>query len=107
VFQVRGYILLIDPNDNQEGMIAMRSSNTARNANIGAIVTFGAAAVGASLYRAAHDSVSYQSMGKILRHLNLWERPERPPPRPAGRSIHYDEEIVDVDGAGQWPDATA
>jgi hypothetical protein len=24
---------------------------------------------------------------KILRHLKLWDRPERPPPRPAMRSI--------------------
>ena len=43
---------------------------------------------------------------KILRHLKLWDKPERPPPRPAPRSIHYDEEIVDRDEAGQWPDAT-
>ena len=28
---------------------------------------------------------------KILRHLKLWDRPERPPPCPAGRSIQYDE----------------
>jgi hypothetical protein len=44
---------------------------------------------------------------KILRHLKLWDRPERPPPCPAGRSIHYDKENVDFDEAGQWPDATA
>ena len=44
---------------------------------------------------------------KILRHLKLWDRPVRPPPHPAGRSIHYDEEIVDLDEAGQLPDATA
>jgi hypothetical protein len=37
---------------------------------------------------------------KILRHLKLWDRPERPPPRPARRSIEYDEEIADLDEAG-------
>ena len=44
---------------------------------------------------------------KILRHLKLWDRPERPPPSPAERSIQYDEEIVDLEEAGHWPDATA
>jgi len=44
---------------------------------------------------------------KILRHLKLWDRPERPPPCPAEPSIHYDKENVDLDEAGQWPDATA
>jgi hypothetical protein len=44
---------------------------------------------------------------KILRHLKLWDRPKRPPPPPARRSIQYVEEIVDLDEAGQWPDATA
>jgi len=44
---------------------------------------------------------------KILRHLKLWNRPERPPPRPAVPSIQYDEPTVDPDDAGQWPDATA
>jgi hypothetical protein len=42
---------------------------------------------------------------KILRHLKLWDRPERPPPPPAARSIQYDEEIAGLDEAGQWPDA--
>jgi len=42
---------------------------------------------------------------RILRHLKLWDRPERPPPRPAVRSIQYDEEIAGYDEAGQWPDA--
>jgi hypothetical protein len=37
---------------------------------------------------------------KILRHLKLWDRPERPPPRPAGRSIEYDEKIANFDEAG-------
>jgi hypothetical protein len=44
---------------------------------------------------------------KILRHLQLWDRPERPPPPPAMRSIQYDEPIVDLDDASQWPDTTA
>jgi len=44
---------------------------------------------------------------KILRHLKLWDRPERPPPPPAVPSIHYDEPTVDPDKADQWPDATA
>jgi hypothetical protein len=33
---------------------------------------------------------------KILRQLKLWDRPERPPPRPASRSIQYDEEIEEI-----------
>ena len=37
---------------------------------------------------------------KILRRLKLWDRPERPPPRPARRSIEYDEEIANFDEAG-------
>ena len=44
---------------------------------------------------------------KILRHLKLWDRPERPPPPAAVRSIHYDEPTVDPDEADQWLDATA
>ena len=42
---------------------------------------------------------------KILRHLKLWNRAERPPPRPAVRSILYDEQIVDLEEAGRRPDA--
>jgi len=44
---------------------------------------------------------------KFLRHLKLWNRPERPAARPAGRSIRYDDPIVDLDEPGDWPDATA
>ena len=43
---------------------------------------------------------------KILRHLKLWDRPERPPPSAPERSIQYDEEIAGFDEAGQWPDAS-
>ncbi len=38
---------------------------------------------------------------KILRHLKPWDRPERPPPRPAGPPIQYDEAIVNLDEAGR------
>ena len=41
---------------------------------------------------------------KILRHLKLWDRPERPPPLPAERSIQYNEEIAGREEASQWPD---
>ena len=30
---------------------------------------------------------------RILRHLMLWDRPERPPPAPALWTLHYDSEI--------------
>jgi hypothetical protein len=43
---------------------------------------------------------------KILRHLKLWHRPERPPPPPAERSIQYDEDISGFDEGSQWPDAS-
>ena len=43
---------------------------------------------------------------KILRHLKLWNRPERPPPPAPERSIQYDQEIADFDEAGQWPGPT-
>jgi hypothetical protein len=43
---------------------------------------------------------------KILRHLKLWDLPERPPPPPAERSIQYDEDISGFDGCSQWPDAS-
>ena len=43
---------------------------------------------------------------KILRHLKLWDRQERPPPPPAERSIQYDEDISGFDEGSQWPDAS-
>jgi len=43
---------------------------------------------------------------KILRHLKLWDQPERPPPPPAERSIQYDEDISGFDEGSQWPDAS-
>jgi hypothetical protein len=30
---------------------------------------------------------------RILRHLKVWDRPERPPPTPRPRTLHYDLEI--------------
>ena len=47
---------------------------------------------------------------KILRHLKLWDRPERPPPPPAVQPVHYEEQIIDPplrDDAGDWPDTSA
>jgi hypothetical protein len=44
---------------------------------------------------------------KILRHLKLWDRPERPPPPTPERSIQYEDPIADLDEPGDWPDATA
>ena len=41
-----------------------------------------------------------QVIEKILRHLKLWDPPERPPPRPAGRSMPNDDPIVDFDEPG-------
>lgn len=40
---------------------------------------------------------------KILRHLKLWDRPERPPPCLAERSTQYDEGTAQFDEASQWP----
>jgi hypothetical protein len=34
-------------------------------------------------------------MEKILRHLKLWDRPERPRPPPAAPQVHYHDEFVD------------
>jgi hypothetical protein len=42
---------------------------------------------------------------RILRHLKLWDRPERPPPRPAERSIQYDEEAAGFIAESPEPDA--
>ncbi len=41
---------------------------------------------------------------KILRHLKLWDRSERPPPPAPERSIQYDEDISRCDEGSQWPD---
>jgi len=43
---------------------------------------------------------------KILRYLKLWDRPARPPPPPAERSIQYDEDISGFDEGSQCPDAS-
>ena len=42
---------------------------------------------------------------KILRHTKLWDRPERPPPSAADRSIQYHAEIAGFEDASPWPDA--
>ena len=42
---------------------------------------------------------------KILRHLKLWDPPERPPPPAPEQSIQYDDEIPALDEASQCPDA--
>ena len=42
---------------------------------------------------------------KILRHLKLWDPPERPPPPTPERSIQYDEDIFQRDQGNQGPDA--
>ena len=36
---------------------------------------------------------------KILRHLKLWDRPERPPPAAPDRSNHYDPHIAGCEQA--------
>jgi hypothetical protein len=42
---------------------------------------------------------------KILRHLKLWDRPERPPPPAADRSIRYDPDIPGFEDVSRWSDA--
>jgi hypothetical protein len=42
---------------------------------------------------------------KILRHLKLWDRPQRPPPRDPDRSIQYDADVAGSVEATLWPDA--
>jgi len=44
---------------------------------------------------------SCPAVEKILRHLKLWDRPERPPPLPPARTLCYDAAVVDFDDAGQ------
>ena len=41
---------------------------------------------------------------KILRHLKLWDRPERPPPPAPDRSIRYDPDISGFGKDRQWSD---
>jgi hypothetical protein len=41
---------------------------------------------------------------KILRHLKLWGRPERPPPPVPERTVCYDIDVVASDDAAQWFD---
>jgi hypothetical protein len=43
---------------------------------------------------------------KILRHLNLWDRQERPPPPAPDRSIRYDPDIPGFEDVSRWSDAT-
>jgi len=38
---------------------------------------------------------------RTLRHLKLWNRPERPPPPAPERSIHYDPEVIAFDDLDQ------
>ena len=40
---------------------------------------------------------------KILRHLKLWDQPERPRPPPLERTVCYDIDVVASD-AGPWFD---
>ncbi len=42
---------------------------------------------------------------KILRHLKLWDRPPRPPPRAPDRTIQYDAEIAGFEQDSPCPDA--
>jgi hypothetical protein len=44
---------------------------------------------------------SCPAVEKILRHLKLWDRPQRPPPPPPARTLCYDADVVDFDDAGQ------
>ena len=43
---------------------------------------------------------------KILRHLKLWDRQERPPPPAPDRSIRYDPDIPGFEEVSRWSDAT-
>jgi hypothetical protein len=42
---------------------------------------------------------------KILRHLKLWDRPERPPPPAPDRSIRYDPDSPGFEDVSRWSDA--
>jgi hypothetical protein len=41
---------------------------------------------------------------RILRHLKLWDRSERPPPRAPERSLHHEPEVAVFDDVSQSPD---
>jgi hypothetical protein len=44
----------------------------------------------------------YAVIEKILRHLKLWDRPERPPPPPHARTLHYDFDSGAGEDAHPW-----
>jgi hypothetical protein len=44
-------------------------------------------------------------IAKILRHLKLRDRPERPPPPPPEGTVCYDIGVLTSDDAAQWFDA--
>jgi hypothetical protein len=44
---------------------------------------------------------------KILRHLKLWDRPERAPPPPPPRTLHYDFDLDAAEDASRSFDPSA
>jgi hypothetical protein len=47
---------------------------------------------------------SCPAVERILRHLNIWDRPERPRPPPPVRTLCYDLDGIDFDDAGRMFD---